>query len=107
MYSIEVRSAGEVIRTEIRGELDLSVLEDLRNALDGLASLKRPVNVDLSGITFLDLQISRELAVYSRLYGHYFIFRNPSWQACRSIRACGLEGWIRTQPESLVFSAVS
>ena len=107
MYSIEVRSTGGATRAEMRGEVDFSVLEDLRKALDGLAGLRRPVEVDLSGITFLDLQICRELAVYSRLYGHYFTFRNPSWQACRSIRGCGLEGWIQTQPESLVFSAVS
>ena len=107
MYSIEVRGTDGTTRAEMRGEFDFSCLEDLRSALDGLARLRKPVKVDLSGVDFLDLQISRELAVYSRLYGHYFTFRDPSWQACRSIRACGLEGWIRTQPDSPVFSAVS
>ncbi len=95
------------MRAKMRGEFDFSSLEDLRRVLDDLASLKKPVNVDLSEVTFFDLQIARELAVYSRLYGHYFAFRDPSWQACRSIRACGLEGWIWTQRESLVFSAAS
>ena len=107
MHSIEVRNTDGTTRAKMRGEFDFSVLEELRSTLDGLVGLRRAVDVDLSGVTFLDLQVSRELAVYSRLYGHHFVFRDPSWQACRSIRACGLEGWIQTQPESLVFSAVS
>ena len=108
MYGIEVlETSGINKRVEMWGEFDLSTVEDLQASLNGLVSLRRPVIVDLSRVTFLDLQVVMELAVYSRLYGHHLTFRAPSWQARRSIEVCGLEGWIQADPQPPVFSAVS
>ncbi len=80
---------------ELRGELDLCSGEELRETLSGVASLRRPTVVDLSGVTFLDVQSARELAVRSQLYAHHLTLRNPSWQVLASVRACKLEGWVR------------
>ncbi len=80
---------------ELRGEFDLFALKPLREVLSGVASLRRPTVVDLSGITFLDAASIRELAVHSQLYAHHFAFRNPSWQVAASMEACGLDSWFR------------
>lgn len=96
MYDIEVRSSnGGGMTVELRGELDLISVTELRTTLDNVASLRRPTTVDLSGVTFLDLQSTRELAIRSQLYAHYLTLVNPSWQACASVKACKLEDWVR------------
>lgn len=98
MYGIEVRETrGSEMLVELRGEFDLFALKPLREALSGVASLRRPTVVDLSDITFLDAYSIRELAVHSYLYAHHFAFRNPSWQVAASMQACGLNGWFRNR----------
>lgn len=79
---------------ELWGEFDLTSADDLRDTLDNVASFSKPTFVDLSGVTFLDLQSARELAVRSHLYAHHLTLVNPSWQARASAKACKLEGWI-------------
>ena len=104
MYEIIVRSSADGGMTvELRGELDLNSAEELRITLDNVASLSKPTTVDLSGVTFMDLQSTRELAVRSQLYAHHFSLVNPSWQARASVKACKLESWVhfedpRTSP---------
>lgn len=96
MYDIEVRSSnGGDMTVALRGEWDLASANYLRSTLDDVASLRRQTDVDLSGVTFLDLQSARELAVRSQLYAHHFTLTNPSWQVEASVRACKLQGWIR------------
>ena len=112
MYGIEVRELGAGMLVELWGEFDLFSLARLREALNGVASLQRPALVDLSGITFLDLQSARELAIRSQLFSHYLTFGNPSPEVRASARAFGLEGWVRLQTggdhkEPPVFSGVS
>ncbi len=112
MYGIEVRELGTGMLVELWGEFDLSSLTRLRETLNGVASLHRPTLVDLSGITFLDLQSARELAVRSQLFSHCLTFGNPSPEVRASTRAFGLEGWVRLQTDSdrrdpPVFSGVS
>ena len=80
---------------ELRGEFDLFALKPLGKVLSGVANLRRPTVIDLSGITFLDAYSIRELALHSQLYAHHFAFRNSSWQAAASMQACGLNGWFR------------
>jgi anti-anti-sigma regulatory factor len=94
LYGIEVRQSGAGILVELWGEFDLFSLTELREALNGVASLRRPTLVDLSGITFLDLLSARELAIRSQLYSHYLTFGNPSPEVTASARAFGLEGWV-------------
>lgn len=95
MYDIIVRSSGDGGMTiELRGELDLASVDELRITLDNVASLSKPTTVDLSGVTFMDLQSTRELAVRYQLYAHHFSLVNPSWQARASVKACKLEEWI-------------
>src|SRR5215211_1062472 len=62
----------------------------LHNAID----LRRPTFVDLSGISFLDLQSARELAVRAQLYAHHLFLRNPSPQVTASLQAFGLWVWV-------------
>ncbi len=111
MYGIEVRETrGSQMLVELRGEFDLLALKPLREALSGVASLRRPTVVDLSGFTFLDAYSMRELAVHSYSYAHHFAFRNPSWQVAASMQACGLNGWFRrrhTGREETISSGIS
>lgn len=96
MYDIIVRSSGAGGMTiGLLGELDLSSAGDLRATLDNVASLRKPTVVDLSGVTFMDLQSTRELAVRSQLYAHHLTLVNPSWQVRASVKACKLEDWVR------------
>ncbi len=112
MYGIELRESGTGILVELWGEFDVFSLRHLREALDEVSTLRRPTLVDLSGITFLDLQSAREFAVRSLLYARDLSFGNPSPEALASIKALGLEGWVRIEPYAghdgpPVFSEVS
>ena len=73
------------------GEFDASSLPSLREALDGASASGGPAAVDLSGITFLDLQSARELVVRSLIQAHQLVFENPSPGVLASVRALGLE----------------
>ncbi len=101
-HLIEVREWGEGgVLVELRGEFDGHNLEDLRKILDSVVALRRPTMVDLSGVTFLDVEATRELTIRSRLYAPHLTFRNPSPQVCASVAACGFENWFdfRSDPE--------
>jgi hypothetical protein len=112
LYGIEVRESGAGVLVELWGEWDLFSLDDLRAALNSVLDLRRPTFVDLSGISFLDLQSARELAVRAQLYAHQLFLRNPSPQVIASIKAFGLWGWVHFHPgtdheEPPVFSEAS
>lgn len=95
VYDIIVRSSGDgSITVELRGEFDLSSAAELRSTLDHVAGFRKPMIVDLSGVTFMDLQSTRELAVRFQLYAHHLSLVNPSWQARASVKACKLEEWV-------------
>ncbi len=96
MNGIEIKHSRDgSIEIELRGEWDLSSIDELRETLGGVASYRRPTTIDLSGITFMDLQSIRELAVRSQLYAHHVTLQNPSWQVERSIEACKLGKWVK------------
>ena len=98
MYGIEVRKSGANMLVELWGEFDLFSLTDLRETLNGLLALCRRTLVDLSGITFLDLDSARELALRSHLYAYYLTLHDPSPQVTASVRTFGLWSWIRFHP---------
>ncbi len=98
MYGIVVRESGAGILVELWGEFDLFSLSNLREALNNVLALHRPTLVDLSGITFLDLDSARELAIRAQLYAHHLLLRNPSPWVRASIQAFGLAGWIPFHP---------
>lgn len=96
MHSIEVlHSRDGSVEIELRGEFDLSSLDELRETLGNVASLRRPTTIDLSVVTFMDVQSTRELAVRSQLYAHHVALLDPSWQVERSVEACMLGEWMR------------
>ena len=100
MHVIEVREWGEGgVLVELRGEFDGHNLEDLRRVLDSVVALRRTTMVDLSGVTFLDVGATRELAIRSRLYAHHLTFRNPSPEVRASVAACRFEKWFDFRPE--------
>jgi len=98
LYGIEVREYGAVTMVELRGELDLFTLVDLRETLNRVLASMRPTLLDLSGITFLDLQSARELAIRCQLCADRLTLRNPSPQVAASVEAFGLEEWISFHP---------
>jgi hypothetical protein len=86
LYGIELRESGTGMVVELWGEFDIFSLLDLREALGKVSKLRRPTLVDLSGITFLDLQSAREFAVRSLLYARHLSFTNPRrrrWRASK------------------------
>lgn len=97
---------------DLWGEFDLFCAEELKRVLTDVTSRRERVIVDLSEISFLDLQSARELAVRSLLGPHYLTFLNPSPQVMATMGALGLEGWLdvslgtggRDEPQ--VFSSV-
>ena len=97
---------------ELWGEFDLFCAEELKRVLTDVTSRRERVIVDLSEISFLDLQSARELAVRSLLGAHYLTFLNPSPQVMATMGALGLEGWLDVSPgtggrdEPQVFSSV-
>lgn len=95
---IEVREFGRrgtLLR--LSGEFDVDDLDALRHALNSVPGDGRPIRVDLSGVTFLDLLCARELASESGgEHGHHLLqFSNLSWQAKRSLEACCLRDILR------------
>ena len=78
---------------ELSGEFDLHDLQNLSDALGDAVSSGRAAVVDLSGVTFLDVGTTRELAVCSQLHAHQMTLHNPSWAVRASVAACGLESW--------------
>ena len=96
MHGIEVQHTRDgSVKIGLHGEFDLVAIEELRETLGYVASLRRPTTVDLSQVAFMDLQTTRELAVRSQLYAHHVTLMNPSWQVERSVAACKLGSWVR------------
>ncbi len=99
MSGIRVRDGGERdVLVELSGEFDVHDLEDLRDALGGAALSGRPAVVDLSGVTFLDIGVTRELAVSAQLHAHGLSLSRPSRAVRASVAACGLESWFDFRP---------
>lgn len=76
---------------ELSGEFDLRDLANLREVLDEAG--EGTTVVDLSGVTFLDMQTTRELAVRLQIHAGSLVFRRPSWAVLKSIAAFGYEPW--------------
>ncbi|MDP9439167.1 MAG: STAS domain-containing protein [Actinomycetota bacterium] len=109
MHGIEAVDHGAGVTVGMRGEFDAHSLPDLREALDHVCSLGKPVVVDLSGVTFLDLQSARELVVRSVIQAHQLAFESPSPGVLASIRALGIDHQSRIHSgheEPPVFSKV-
>jgi anti-anti-sigma factor len=100
VHGIEVRKSDAGPLVELWGELDIFCIEELKGVLTDVLSRRSPIVVDLSGISFLDLQSARELAVRSLLYKHHLALRNPSPQVIATFGALGLEGWLDHLPDT-------
>ncbi len=92
MYGIQAEDFGAEVTVGMRGEFDAYSLPDLREILDHACTPGKPVVVDLSGVTFLDLQSARELVVRSLIQAHQLVFENPSFGVLASIEALGIDG---------------
>lgn len=98
MNGISVRERSEAgTLVELSGEFDLHDLENLRVALGRTpwetSAPERPAFVDLSGVTFLDVGATRELAVSSQLHARRMTLLRPSPAVLASVAACGLTDW--------------
>ena len=108
---MEVRESEAGLLVEMWGEFDIFCIGELKRMLNEVSSRQGPVQVDLSGISFLDLQSAREIAVRSLLHAHHLTFLDPSPQVMATLRTLGLEGWLENPPgtghgEPQVFSGV-
>lgn len=92
MHGIQAEDFGAGVTVRMRGEFDAYSLPDLRETLDHVCAFGKPVVVDLSGVTFLDLQSTRELVVRSVIQAHQLVFENPSSGVLASIHALGVDG---------------
>jgi anti-anti-sigma regulatory factor len=90
LYSIEVRESGDGLLVELWGEWDIYNLGDLERMLTDVSSRREWSLVDLSGVSFLDLQSARKLAFHSLLYRHNLKLRNASSQVMATLGALGL-----------------
>lgn len=90
LYGIEVRKIGAGLLVELWGELDIFCIDELKGTLADVSSRREPVLVDLFGISFLDLQSARELAVRSLLHENYLTLINPSHQVIATVEALGI-----------------
>ena len=107
MHGIQAEDLGPGVTVGMRGEFDAYSLSDMRRTLDRACAFGKPVVVDLSGVTFLDLRSARELVVRSVIQAHQLAFENPSPGVLASVRALGIDGGsrIRTgREEPPVFS---
>ena len=107
-----MRESGARLLVELWGKLDIFSIGELKRTLTDVLSYRGPILLDLSGISFLDLQSARELAVRSLLYEHRLTLLNPSPQVMASVEALGLEGRIKLLPDTgrggpQIFSRVS
>ena len=94
MSEISMRDGGERdVLVELSGEFDQHDLQNLSDALGGAVSSGRVAVVDLSGVTFLDVGTTRELAVRSQLHARQMTLHSPSTAVHASVAACGLESW--------------
>jgi anti-anti-sigma factor len=100
LHGIEVRKSDAGPLVELWGELDIFCIEELKEMLTDVLSRRSSVVVDLSGVSFLDLQSARELAVRALLYKHHLALRNPSPQVIATFGALGLEGWLDHLPDT-------
>ena len=95
MHGIEAVDHGAGVKVGMRGEFDAYSLPDVREALDHVCAFGKPVVVDLSEVTFLDLQSARELVVRYLIWAHQLAFEHPSSGVLASIRAPGMDGRAR------------
>ena len=92
MHGIQAVDHGAGVSIGMRGEFDAYSLPDLRETLDRVCAFGKPVAVDLSGVTFLDLQSARELVVRSLI--------QTSWLAsCASRAPSTRRATLYTRPE--------
>ena len=85
-----MRKFGAGLLVELWGELDIFCIDELKGTLADVSSRREPVLVDLSGISFLDLQSARELAVSSLLHENHLTLIDPSHQVTATVEAIGL-----------------
>lgn len=101
MYGVERLEGGDgALVLRLHGEFDLASEGVLEHALDEAAARGGRVEVDLSGITFLDARRTFELVFRCCLYGDRLVLKTPSPQAAASVRACGLRGWACFDPRT-------
>jgi anti-anti-sigma factor len=82
------------ILVELCGEFDVLFQNILADTLSDCLASGRPTFVDLSGVTFMDSQCVRELAVYYQLGRGRVALCDPSGELELSVAACDLEDWI-------------
>ena len=92
MHGIQAEDFGPGVTVGMSGEFDAYSLPDMRRTLDLACAFGKPVVVDLSGVTFLDLLSARELVVRSVIQAHQLVFENPSPGVLASVRALGVDG---------------
>ena len=95
MFGIRLQEGGAGVTVGMWGEFDVSSWPRLREALDDASAFDGPAVVDLSRITFLDLQSTRELVVRSLIQAHHLAFESPSSGVLATIRALGMHGRTR------------
>jgi len=98
LYGIEAFESCAGLQVELWGEFDLFCIEELRKLFSDVSARRGPILIDLSGITFLDLQSAREIAGRSMLCQGHLTFLSPSPEVMATFRVLGLESWPGVPP---------
>ncbi|MGZ6638676.1 MAG: STAS domain-containing protein, partial [Solirubrobacteraceae bacterium] len=92
-FAVEVQWREALAIVQPRGELDLSTVETLRAAVDGIGSAERLV-LDLRGLSFMDstgLQLLVALHRRAQRDGLQLTLVAPAAPVDRAIQLCGLD----------------
>ena len=100
--SVETCREGSMVVITVRGEVDIATAPLLRAVLDGIyAARPRRVEIDLSGVTFLDSHALTTLVAARRrlaAVGAALVLRQPSRPVTRVLAISGLDRVFETSP---------
>jgi anti-sigma B factor antagonist len=93
-FTVDVRTEGDLVTLRVGGELDLAVARRFRAALYPYAGPGRTVELDLTGLEFLDssgLQLLVSAAKSARADGWTLRIKPPAGRARQALTIAGME----------------
>ena len=102
-FDLHERAEGGRAVVALRGELDLSTVDEVRDRLDTLRAANRPVVLDLDGLTFMDstgIRLVLESVRHSEREGWPFAVTRGSSAVQRIFAAARIDDRLPYAPEA-------
>jgi anti-sigma B factor antagonist len=93
LLSVDISAEESATRLDVAGELDVSTVDQLREALEQLGVEGAELRLDLGGVTFMDssgIRALMEADAAARANGHTLSITRPSRQVRRILEAVGV-----------------